>query len=80
MNREFPLKNFSAILTNNNLSEIEQLQYLQLCVRVDDAKLISGFSLQPENLNNCRKYCATVLRIKALSDERSYELITGEIP
>ena len=43
----------SGILEKNSLSEIEKLQYLQSWVRDRVAKLIRGFLLQLENLNNC---------------------------
>lgn len=43
----------STIVQNEQLSEIEKLQYLHSAVRGNASKLIRGFALREENLKNC---------------------------
>ncbi|GFW66731.1 DUF1758 domain-containing protein [Trichonephila clavipes] len=43
----------SSILDNKSISDLEKLQYLQVSVRGDAAKLIRGFAITVDNLQNC---------------------------
>ncbi|GFT52333.1 uncharacterized protein LOC113471553 [Trichonephila clavipes] len=43
----------SSILDNKSISDLEKLQYLQVSIRGDAAKLIRGFAITVDNLKNC---------------------------